>query len=247
MNKPVIVMPVYNNFSYTKQVMDEISKYTHIDYDFVIVDNASTDITEVELSHITSDGFKYVRSTSNLGVTRAWNVGIDEFREASYFCILNNDILLQDNWLSKLIEIMERDTNVGVISPFPLDTAHCTSETFQEIASKYTEEYKEGVDDGLHGCCYIIRKEVFDKIGLFDEQFYMMCSDFDICKRIEDAGYEARVVHSIVIYHFGGRTQDLFNSVEREGYFKRDLFKYFDKHGWPKKKFTLNSGKMRYL
>jgi GT2 family glycosyltransferase len=77
--------------------------------------------------------------------------------------------------------------------------------------------------------CMLVRREVFQAIGGFDEQFFMYCEDMDLCKRIGDAGYRLRYLpDAAAIHHWGKSTAQLPSAMLWEAY--RSRLYYFDKH-----------------
>ncbi len=83
------------------------------------------------------------------------------------------------------------------------------------------------------GACILIRRDVFEAVGGFDERFFMYCEDMDLCKRIRDAGYRLRYLpEPFAIHHWGKSTAQLPRAMLREAY--RSRVHYFEKHfpGW---------------
>jgi len=83
------------------------------------------------------------------------------------------------------------------------------------------------------GACMLIRRDVFEAVGGFDERFFMYCEDMDLCKRIREAGYRLRYLpDASAIHHWGKSTAQLPAPMLREAY--RSRVYYFEKHfpGW---------------
>ena len=83
------------------------------------------------------------------------------------------------------------------------------------------------------GACVLIRRDVFETVGGFDERFFMYCEDIDLCKRIHDAGYQLRYLPGpSAVHHWGKSSEQLPALMLREAY--RSRVYYFEKHfpGW---------------
>jgi len=81
--------------------------------------------------------------------------------------------------------------------------------------------------------CMLLRRDVFEAMGGFDERFFMYCEDTDLCKRIREAGYRLRYVPGpAAVHHWGKSTAHLPAAMLREAY--RSRVYYFEKHfpGW---------------
>lgn len=81
--------------------------------------------------------------------------------------------------------------------------------------------------------CMLVRRDVFEAVGGFDERYFMFCEDMDLCKRIRDAGYRLRYLPGAsAIHHWGRSTAQRPADMLREAY--RSRVYYFAKHfpGW---------------
>lgn len=79
------------------------------------------------------------------------------------------------------------------------------------------------------GACMLVRRDVFEAVGGFDERFFMYCEDMDLCKRIRDAGYRLTYApKAACVHHWGKSTAQLPSPMLREAY--RSRVYYFEKH-----------------
>src|SRR5262249_19888629 len=107
-----------NKVEFTRLCLDRIARHTgDVDYEVVIVDNASTDGTEAWFSTagaLLPFPLRYHRNAGNLGFAKANNVGAGLAR-GEYLLFLNNDPLVQPGWLADMIAIADKDKRVGIV------------------------------------------------------------------------------------------------------------------------------------
>lgn len=145
-----------------------------------------------------------INSKKRLGYATAVNIGIKyalKRPSPEYLLILNDDTTFKKNFLNKLIEGAE-EKNLGIASPKILLPDKKIWFFGGEIDKKrFTGGHKVGKLDYLSGCCLLIRKEVFDKIGLFDESYFLYYDDVDFCYRAKKVALKLGLVSNSVIYH----------------------------------------------
>ena len=129
----------------------------------------------------------------------------------------NNDGIVTEGWLDGLIACAEHDPQVGLVGP----VTNCASGP-QQIPTDYQDlagmpafaarlrQEKAGRAlrvDRLTGFCLLVRREVFDQVGNFDEQFGLgFFDDDDLCVRAREAGFQLLVAEDVFVHHFGNRT-----------------------------------------
>ncbi len=200
--KVSIVMPVFNNLELTKLCVDSIEKNTAAaDYEFVVVDNCSTDGTR---GYIESKGFKYIRNSENLGVAKAWNIGV-KASTGEYVCIINNDILAGAGWLAALVDFYEKQPGSGIVSPGTrwgrLDY------DFEPYAVSYMKKMNGVKAEGFADWCMLIKRDRFEKAGYFCEDYKIGTNeDTDFHNALKKAGFTSYVTGASFIHHFGSKT-----------------------------------------
>lgn len=235
--KVSIVMPVFNNLELTKMCVDSIEKNTKAtDYEFIVVDNASTDGTQ---EYFRSKGFKYIKNSENLGVAKAWNIGV-KASGAEYACIINNDILTGENWLKALIDFYASRPEAGIVSPGTrwgrLDY------DFEPYARSYMKKMKSVTAVGFAGWCMLIKRERFEKVGYFCEDYRIGTGeDVDFYNALKKNGHTSFITGSSFIHHFGSKTLKIMRKKEK-GFEEANNRIYYAKWGgkpdtyWQRKK-----------
>lgn len=156
-----------------------------------------------------------LRNKKNLGFAGGVNVGIKHAlaRGADYVLLLNNDTIVRQNFLNTLVKFGEQFENAGILGPaikfrkdgkFVYDVGgklnrifgRTTHEEVYKILSK-----KPRIADYISGCTMLIKKDVFEKAGLFDDRFFLYYEDVDFCIRAKSKGFLTYVLPEVSIEH----------------------------------------------
>lgn len=189
-------------------------------YEIIVVDNASTDGSK-ETVKARFPEVKLIENNENSGNAEGINIGIREAMDGKpdYFLILDNDVKVEKKFLSELIKVAEIDPKIGIVGPkiYYFDSNKISFAggklDWLEGAVHIGEGYIDnGRYDGekevvfITGCAILARKEVIEKIGLFNGDFFAYYEDVDFCLRARKAGY--RIVYSpnAVMWHKVGAT-----------------------------------------
>jgi len=172
-----IIIPVWNRFDeYTKPCIDSIKHYSKEDYEIIVIDNGSTEENRAKMQALadTDSRISVYFYDEPLGYSKATNEGIKKAR-AEYIILLNNDTLVQGpEWIPMLRESVDRP-NAGISGPLHIP--------LHNLTGKFVVFF-----------CAMVRREVFDKIGLLDESFGVGgCEDCAFCIMAEKAGYTLEV------------------------------------------------------
>jgi len=199
-----IIIPVFNCVQYTKQLIEQIKDYKNCG--IIIIDNASTDGTSAYLGRLA----KYkqiltVRNLENKGVDGGWNQGIQIARNTlafPYYAVLNNDIILQDDTLAKMMAVLDQP-NIALSTAFNTNDKTQTPADF--FYKKPAKEFE--LTDAPDFSCFMLKKETIDKIGYFDENYYpAYFEDNDYHYRIRLAGQRAVKISNALYFHYGSQT-----------------------------------------
>lgn len=207
-----LVIPVYNQLDYTRQCLESIARCTDQPYELIIVDNASTDGTQEFLRDVKAT---VITNPRNLGCAKAWNQGV-RASHGDVVGILNNDIVVTKGWIEGLVKFMEQEGH-GIVSPAAREGY--LNYDLDAYAIEFTQSCKDATRSELYGACMVINRDVFDRVGLFDEAFaYGGCEDIDFFWRAQAAGFSAGLTGSVLIHHFSMVTQDAIKRSETKVY-----------------------------
>lgn len=211
-----IVIPNYNGEKYFKKCIESINLQNFKDYELIVIDNASTDSDYSWIKEDQSIIFK--RLEKNYGFSKAVNKGI-KLSKSEYVLLLNNDTVLKQDFLAKLLETIEKDKNIFAVSSKMIqynnqdriddagDEYNILGWTRKIGDGKSIKEFtaKRKVFSACAGAA-LYRKSVFEKIGYFDEDFFAYMEDIDISYRARIYGYKNVYCPYAQVYHIGSAT-----------------------------------------
>jgi len=213
-----IIILTYNQSKFTKMCIESIYANTHDPYEIIVVDNGSRDETPVWLAEqVRAEHIQCaILNDSNRGVAAGWNQGIKMAdAKTDFYAILNNDVIVSEGWLSRLISCAGNARDRGVVGPVTnyssgpqaMQTVNgYTLDTFQLFARDWAKAHdKERLFcSRLVGFCMLIKAEIVRKVVLFDERFGRgNFEDDDYCRRVEKAGYRNTIAVDCFVHHFG--------------------------------------------
>lgn len=217
--KVSIIMVNYNGKTDLESCLESLKKQTYSDFEIIIVDNGSTD-GSVEFLKTRFPYVKVIETGQNLGFGAGNNVGIRHSR-GEHIVFTNYDVEFEPDWLSRMIEAASSDKEIGLVAPKILLYDHrevvntCglsfqyTGHAFSKGANMHSGTFSEREEiASVSGCAFLIKKEVLDQIGLFDEEFqnfgrffHSSLEDIDLAWRAQLAGYKVLFEPAAVMYH----------------------------------------------
>lgn len=214
-----VIIPVHNNLEYTKVCIQDLFSANISQLECIVVDNASTDKTSNYLRSLDFD-IKVISNSTNLGCARSWNQGI-KISNGDWVLILNNDVRLSQGWLLSLISAAE-EKNLQVVSPAMREGP--LNYDFDAYASDYIESMKNVCRKWTPtGVCFAVKKEVFKKVGLFDENYEIgQYEDADFFRRCKMNNIPTGITGRSFIHHFGSMTQGIIKRSSKFDYAKQN-------------------------
>lgn len=226
MTKISIVVLQFNNSRDTIRCLESVKELNWQNFEVVIVDNASEiqHLNNIRLfvesqEKIGERRFKLIASRSNLGYAGGNNLGIKYALEngADYILILNPDTTVGKNLLKGLVRAVEKRKAVGIIGPATKEkgrTVYCGKifwlrPELEHVAIKPRKGVL-GKDFYIPGSAMLVRREVFEKVGGFDEKYFLYFEDADFCMRARKAGFKLVIMPDVLIRHkVSSSTSDL--------------------------------------
>lgn len=210
--KVFIVVLNYNGKDVIKRCLSSVFKVDYPNFEVVMVDNNSTD-GSLEIARSNFSKADFIKNEENLGFASGNNIGIRFALErmADYILVLNNDTEVEKDSLTRLIEASESDEKIGIASPvifngntkqvwFSGGKIKWLRMKTEHVNTIKTNEYYE--TDFISGCAMLVKAEVFKKIGLFDEDFFLYWEDADFSYRAAKDGFKRIMVSGAWVYHF---------------------------------------------
>ena len=205
----------YNGSESTIKLLNSLAGQTDNDFRVFIIDNASEETDFKLLSNFlrvtTCDAITF-RNIENLGFSGGNNVGIKEALKngADWMLILNNDTWTENDFIAQLKPILTSSEGiVGVPLVEGAQTAYCgkikwLKSMFQhEQNNSQIHNYKLQINSKFYviGGAMAIHKDVFEKIGLLDEKYFLYFEDADFCIRARCVNIPLTIAENIIIYH----------------------------------------------
>ncbi|MEO8483554.1 MAG: glycosyltransferase family 2 protein [Acidobacteriota bacterium] len=200
----------------------------------ILVDNASV-VDPTGPAREAYPGIDTLRTSVNLGYAGGNNRGIELAlaQGAEWILILNNDTVVEPHIVRDLLAAFASDSTLGIVGPvvnfMEEPEAVMTdgvafnpgpgTEFFQRIVVPVQQPPTLVPVDIVNGCCMMVKAEVFRKVGMFDEAFFIVHEESDLCLRTQRAGFACAVLGKSLVWHKGS------SSFDRSG---RQLQRYFD-------------------
>lgn len=198
---------------YNDICIDSIRKCTTENtYEIVVVDNNSTDGTREWLKQ--QKDIVTILNDENLGFPKGCNIGIAASKKENDILFLNNDTVVTPKWLDNLKTCLYSDDKIGATASITnscsnyqaINVPYSDIKDMQTFADKnnISNEEKWEEKSRLVAFCMLIKREVLDKVGVFDEIFTPgNFEDDDLSMRIMEAGYKLMLCNDSFIHHFG--------------------------------------------
>lgn len=250
-----IIIVNYNVKEFLQNLIHSIEKASqNITKEIIIIDNASDD-GSVEFIREKFPQVKLIANNTNLGFGKANNIGLKQ-ASGEYVLLINPDTIVAEDTFEKMIKFFGSNSNVGlagckILNPdgtlqlacrrsFPgpwtsftkvtgLSSVFPKSKIFARYNLTYLDENQTYEVDAISGSFMMMRKEVYDKVGGFDEQFFMYGEDLDLCYRIQKAGYKVYYNHSTKIIHYKGESTKR-SSLDETKVFYNAMHLFVKKH-----------------
>lgn len=247
-----IIIINYNTFDLLLNCLNSIySKTTKITYEIIVVDNNSPN-REIENLLEIFPNVKLMLSRNNGGFGAGNNFGSTE-AGGKYLFFLNSDTILLNNAIYELYKYSENNEKVGIcggnlygrdLQPtisfelrkpgMLLYSINFIQEQISRVFFKRTSNFlyteKPKIIRGyISGANFFIRKEIFEIVGKFDENFFMYFEEVDLTKRVNNHGLYSVVVPTAKIIHLEGGSQDK-QSLQKIKWMKESSEYYFKKH-----------------
>lgn len=212
MTKVSIIILTWNGINHIVDCLESVQKSTYLDYEIIVVDNGSKDGTPEMISKKFPQ-VKLILNKKNLGFTGGNNQGVKQAKGDIFF-LLNDDTKIHFDLIKNLVKELESSSKIGIVGPkiYYMDEPNKIWFAGGKIDWEKSDSYhlnKNKIDkniindskkevDFITGCALMIKREVVNKVGLFDNKFFAFYEDADLCQKTKKAGYK------VVYVPFGG-------------------------------------------
>lgn len=213
-----IVISNYNGWQDTVQCLESLQKQTYRDFEIILLDDASTNDSVVQLQKHLTDNTVFLPQEANIGFAAANNVGMRRALAdgCDWVLLLNNDTVAAPDFLETLL----RETPAGAVSCpkmlflNPPDEIWFAGGELDRATGKVKHlggHEKDGPAFAekkqvsfITFCCVLLPRPVIEQVGFLDETLFMYCEDVDYCIRLADAGVPLWFLPDAKIWHKAG-------------------------------------------
>lgn len=216
-NQPLISIITinYNQSQITCDLLESLRQITYSNIEIIVIDNASPS-DEPKVISAKYPEIKFIQSDENLGFAGGNNLGIKEAK-GKYLLFINNDVEVASNFLEPLVQCLEENENLGMVSPKihyydhpqTIQYAGCspinpytTRGAFIGHKEKDQGQYDEGmITNYAHGAAMLVKQEAIEKAGVMPEVYFLYYEELDWCNRIKEVGYEIYYEPKSLVFH----------------------------------------------
>lgn len=229
-----IIIVNYKSEKYLEKCLSSVAeKIPSLNCEIIVVNNGSN------LNIALPKNINCVNTGKNRGFGTACNLGA-KIAKGEFILFLNPDTEIVSENISELLNRLAEDKKIAVIGPKLIKEKGevqewCAGKEFSFWrlfknnlgiidSKKIWKSQKEILADWVSGAAFFVKKEIFNKAGGFDRNFFMYFEDDDLCKRIRKLGYDVLYYPNFAVLHKGGKSWD--NSLKQKMHFFRSMLAY---------------------
>ena len=229
MKNPLVSIIVlnYNGKNDLEECFESLYKLNYQNFEIILVDNSSED-NSVEIIRNKYIRVKIIELQKNYGFAEGNNIGMIQAK-GEYIALLNMDTSVDPNWLTELVKAIQRSEKIGIVGSkiyhydnrkkinFAGSSCDKYGNTSQILANKFDEELsiKQSQTKIFFACgaSLMFKRELYNKIKLFDPIYFMYWEDVDFSWRAWICGYDVYYVPTSIIYHKINRVRENFPKI----------------------------------
>jgi len=248
-----IVIPHFNRKELLERCLSSIpAGVATLSYETIVVDNGSKDGSPERVKERFPDVL-LLQNEANEGFSRATNRGL-RMAQGEYLLCINNDTVLSPHSLEILVSFMKQHPGAGVSGGKILNrdgTLQPSARSFPRIETAFFnrssllsrlfpqnpfsrrylltdwDHHSVREVDWVSGSFFLIRREVLQKVGFFDERFFLYCEDVDYCRRVKETGYHVFYVPEAQILHDTGYSEKRVNTLF---FHHQSMYRFYKKY-----------------
>lgn len=247
-----IILVNYNGSNFLYKCLNSIQQFVNCwECEVIIVDNCSTD-DSVKIIKDNFPSFKLICSPTNLGFCKANNLAAKD-SQSEHLLFLNTDTILIENTPKILSDYLKQNEDIAAIGSritFEDGSYQLSCGNLPNLVVEFLDKIRYILDNKWHsifsifynrqystvkevgwltGACLMMRRDIFEQIGGFDENFFMYFEDKDICKRVREAGFKVVYYPKTSLIHLlGGSSKGVKKSVNT--YYRDSQLYYYQKN-----------------
>jgi len=218
-----VIVVHYKGLEMLEKCLESLFNTDYGNFEVILVDNGSDDDLHELIAKAHGHRLEVIRSNVNLGVVSGRNLALRQVR-TDYAVLLDDDAVVESDWLIELIHEAEKDTKIGACQPKLMSLMNpkffeyngacggmldvygvpLTRGRIFDLAEEDSGQYNKPVEIfWASGAALFLRTSVVRTVGLQDETFWAQMEEIDLCWRIRLGGYKVMSVPSSIVYHLG--------------------------------------------
>ncbi len=218
--KVSIIILNWNGLKDTVECLESLRKITYPNYQVLVVDNGSTGADVKVLQEHFGNYIHIIENNKNYGFAEGNNIGMRYAltnHNPEYLLLLNNDVTVAPDFLAELVKAAENNAEMGLLGPVVYD--YYKKSVVRGMGSGLRISWWRGTPvplgsiqssqeadsireaDFVEGSCMLIRRNVIERVGMLDAEYFAYSEEVDWCVRIKRAGYKVCCVLSSKIWH----------------------------------------------
>lgn len=250
--------------------------YSGLDVKIIVIDNGSRDNYKIQITNYKLQ-IDIIKTEENLGFAGGNNLGIEKALAwgADFIMFLNNDTIVEKSFLAELVNVFSKNKNIGIVVPkiyfakgFEFHKDKYEKEELGKViwyAGGIMDweniiGHHRGVDEVDHGqydeisetdyatgCCFVVPSEIFEKVGVYDEKYYLYYEEIDLCERLRRYGYKILYVPTSKIWHKNAASSGGSGSALQDYYITRNRLLFGMRYASLRTKISLFKEALRLL
>ena len=227
-----IIIVNWNAKKFLKDCIDSLQSQSFIDFEIIFVDNASTD-DSVSFVKTNFPQVKIIENNENLGFAEGNNIGIAN-STGKIIALFNPDAVADKNWLKILISAINDNPKIAAVTgkmyyldnEYDKNVVFCTWSKLDPISSIPTNFHNDepiARVDYLSGAAMLVRRDILDKIGFMDKDYFLYFEETDLCARMIRAGYDLMYIPNALVWH---AVSPLSNSQNKIYFMERNRIRF---------------------
>lgn len=215
----------WNEWHFTVDLIKSLNKIDYNNYNIIVLDNGSKDNSFRELRKLEKKGkITLLKSKKNIGFTGGNNYILNKVikeGKSDYILLLNNDTIVNKDFLKEMVCFLEKNDSVGVVGPFiyskertiNMDSSPGLFNFYIGGSKRYKKWKSFGIKiksplkvDYLSGCCWLIKKDVVKKTKGFNDKYFIYNEEVEWAYRIKKEDYLLFLIPTSKIFHIGQAT-----------------------------------------
>jgi GT2 family glycosyltransferase len=257
MHKLIVIIISWNTMEVTRNCLSSLYvALDGIDNEVWVIDNASTD-GSVGMIRKDFPQTILIENAINVGFAKANNQALREAK-GRYYLLLNSDTIVPKSSIAQLVDFLDSNHDAAVVGPRMINAEGAIQNVLKSLPSLRSElvdclfwhfppfsrilgkikgktrrqwrsDTKPSQVDILSMACLLIRKEVFDKIGVLGEEYFLFSEESDFFKRMQGGQFISYLLPQVTIVHLGGESRKKRQNDSDEFYYRSRLL-FFQKH-----------------